>query len=632
MLAAAARAAPVVGRLATEVPVARCGRNRAALRAALAPARPSTVPVQRACACDGGEGDCHCDEKEESGGGAGRPPDLSLARSSDAPPARGPGATSGPGATTGVRETLRTPGAPLDAVIRNEMEPRFGADFSGVRIHTGPQAAQSARSVNALAYTAGPHIVFGDGQFAPHTDGGKRTLAHELAHVVQQSRGAVGGSPTADGALSISDPADPFEREAELIASRVMTMPPGSGGNVPPSIPATGARGRAHGGPVFLQRAAGSSPIPAASDCTVTAAAVTGERFRYEFAKTQLRPGEEARIRAMVAALAVDEELAIHGFASWEGHPERAALNIDLSCARADRFRDELLRLGVPAAQIATERFAHGADPASTLPGEDQRAVVLERRRKQPPPPAPPPPAQPRVCGPSVDAEVTKAWTAARTAFDAMPFIDKFNNCRMLVQPLIIKKSGKLGLNENAFDTWGLFLNSAGWTRIPPWHGACGTPGSAGDLHNPRDPLHEDANVCSNSVQLGGECWLSGTPNYGLFGIAMRACSDWTDNAGLLGPFLGPLGISVTDFHALFSLPSTALLVAAYKIVKGDNILGPEKWALATWLGGPTARASGGNRPTCGTTCAGPPPPPFLIAWMPNLPRSAMPLGPPYIP
>jgi hypothetical protein len=67
------------------------------------------------------------------------------------------------------------------------MEPRFGFDFSGVRIHDGPQAAESARAVNALAYTHGRNIVFNAGQYAPVSDRGRHLLAHELAHVVQQS-------------------------------------------------------------------------------------------------------------------------------------------------------------------------------------------------------------------------------------------------------------------------------------------------------------------------------------------------------------------------------------------------------------------------------------------------------------
>lgn len=114
----------------------------------------------------------------------------------------------------------------MEPAVRHDMESRFGTDFDGVRIHTGPQAARSARAVSAGAYTVGTHIVFDNGRFAPHTDDGKRTLAHELAHVVQQSRGAVSGSPMPDGALSISDPSDPFEQEAERTATRVTAMAP----------------------------------------------------------------------------------------------------------------------------------------------------------------------------------------------------------------------------------------------------------------------------------------------------------------------------------------------------------------------------------------------------------------------
>ena len=67
------------------------------------------------------------------------------------------------------------------------MEPRFGYDFSRVRVHSGTAAEQSARDVKAHAYTAGHAMVFGAGQFAPESQAGRRLIAHELAHVVQQS-------------------------------------------------------------------------------------------------------------------------------------------------------------------------------------------------------------------------------------------------------------------------------------------------------------------------------------------------------------------------------------------------------------------------------------------------------------
>lgn len=88
-----------------------------------------------------------------------------------------------------VEEVLRDPGQPLDVATRAFFELRFGHDFSGVRIHTDENAAESARAVGARAYTVGPHIAFAASSFAPSTDHGRRLVAHELAHVVQQQGG-----------------------------------------------------------------------------------------------------------------------------------------------------------------------------------------------------------------------------------------------------------------------------------------------------------------------------------------------------------------------------------------------------------------------------------------------------------
>ena len=71
-----------------------------------------------------------------------------------------------------VHAVLAASGEPLDAASRSWFEPRFGHDFSAVRIHTGAEAAASARAVNAAAYTVGPHIVFGERQFNPGTSAG----------------------------------------------------------------------------------------------------------------------------------------------------------------------------------------------------------------------------------------------------------------------------------------------------------------------------------------------------------------------------------------------------------------------------------------------------------------------------
>ena len=90
-------------------------------------------------------------------------------------------------APASVDQALASPGRPLEPALRQDMEQRFGHDFSRVRVHSGAAAEQSARDVNAHAYTVGHNIVFGAGRFAPGTHEGRRLIAHELTHVVQQS-------------------------------------------------------------------------------------------------------------------------------------------------------------------------------------------------------------------------------------------------------------------------------------------------------------------------------------------------------------------------------------------------------------------------------------------------------------
>jgi hypothetical protein len=103
-------------------------------------------------------------------------------------------------------------GQPLDSATRHFFERRFGADFSAVRVHTCDEAAESARSINALAYSVGPDLVFARGQYAPGTAEGRHTIAHELAHALQPA-GAVrridtgkGGSPPSRCAGWETDP------------------------------------------------------------------------------------------------------------------------------------------------------------------------------------------------------------------------------------------------------------------------------------------------------------------------------------------------------------------------------------------------------------------------------------------
>ncbi|PXF58919.1 MAG: hypothetical protein C4B59_12580 [Candidatus Methanogaster sp.] len=116
-----------------------------------------------------------------------------------------------------VQEVLRSPGQPLDAATRAHMEPRFGHDFGQVRVHTDVRAVESARRVNALAYTVGQSIVFGTGSYAPETAQGKKILAHELAHTVQQ-----GDQSSLPHQLKIGHLDDKYEGVADHVGSHIL--------------------------------------------------------------------------------------------------------------------------------------------------------------------------------------------------------------------------------------------------------------------------------------------------------------------------------------------------------------------------------------------------------------------------
>jgi hypothetical protein len=117
-----------------------------------------------------------------------------------------------------VHQVLQSPGEPPGGETRALLETRFGHDFGRVRIHADTRAAESARAVDARAYTVGSHIVFGAGQYQPTTRPGLHLLAHEMAHVVQQ-----GGRPQSlQTRLTMTSPGDASEREAEQAASAVL--------------------------------------------------------------------------------------------------------------------------------------------------------------------------------------------------------------------------------------------------------------------------------------------------------------------------------------------------------------------------------------------------------------------------
>ncbi|NKJ22306.1 DUF4157 domain-containing protein [Dyella sp. SG609] len=157
--------------------------------------------LQRKCACGThtpGGGQCRACSEREAG------PHAEHAAAEPVP--------------ASVHDALASGGRPLDDRARRFFEPRFGRNLGGVRIHTDGSAARSARDVDAQAYTAGRHIVFADGKYAPESLMGSFLLAHELSHVMQQRQQDV--RPQAIGNRN-----DAFEHEADRTAMDVLTRP-----------------------------------------------------------------------------------------------------------------------------------------------------------------------------------------------------------------------------------------------------------------------------------------------------------------------------------------------------------------------------------------------------------------------
>jgi Domain of unknown function (DUF4157) len=165
--------------------------------------------IQRKCACGGETGvDGECEECRKKR--------LALQRE----------AVSHDGSATVpaiVRDAMRSPGQPLDSSARGLMEIQFGRDFSQVRVHTDAGAAASAEALNANAYTSGRDIYFAAGKYAPENDDGKRLLAHELVHTIQQRSNTLSfARKTASTSNLIVDPDDSLEQDAVRVANQVV--------------------------------------------------------------------------------------------------------------------------------------------------------------------------------------------------------------------------------------------------------------------------------------------------------------------------------------------------------------------------------------------------------------------------
>ena len=337
--------------------------------------------LQRKCACGqhtpAGAGCSACDEKQKLHRQA-----INQAEPSGVPPI--------------VGEVLRSPGRPLDAGTRAFMEPRFGHDFSHVRLHTDAHAAESAKAVNALAYTVGRDIVVGAGQYQPRTDEGRKLLAHELTHTIQQQGQATGWvSP-----LRTTRPDESSEKEADAAASAVVTgnafqshvqqplaiARQGEGGeeDIPlpprPGLPQPQRPGLPVPDVVVDPTALSEPNCPRTSTrlgnlaptppCNEEGEDIDGDLFQFcSDSDIFSDPADLGRLRSLISSQRSGTTFRLRAFASVEGPgtAQNAELyNHNLSCHRLNRVIREMLNLGVQERQIEavskgpTERFGAG--------------------------------------------------------------------------------------------------------------------------------------------------------------------------------------------------------------------------------------------------------------------------------
>ncbi len=271
-----------------------------------------------------------------------------------------------------MRDVLGSAGQPLDAATRDFMESRFEYDFGNVRVHSGAQAQAAARSVDALAFTVGRDVVFGAAQYSPHTTEGKRLLAHELTHVVQQ--GATGSKLHRKPRANIS------MQNLESGGDTQIARRAESGiGHISQAHQATPSL-------LTIQRACLPAGIGTPAGCTTLPSVFLdgypNATFKSEPDCDDFASGEEAKMITAATALPVDAEIEVHGFASSAGD---VTFNQNLSCARALKANSVLTAPTPGGAGIAAARikgiFSHGPTPG---PAAARRNVILTPPRATP--------------------------------------------------------------------------------------------------------------------------------------------------------------------------------------------------------------------------------------------------------
>src|SRR5262245_265740 len=293
-------------------------------------------------------------------------------------------------APAGARSAPQTSGAPLEHGTREFMEQRFGHDFSRVRVHADSEAASSAKSANAQAFTVGNNVVFGSGQYNPGSPSGKQLLAHELAHVVQQDKPSAGSAQTSD-----------YESEANAASRRVAK---GERASVTLAAPPVMQKQALPGNAPAADLTESASPIMATAIGSVTLDGFeTGKADISADNRTKLARTADTIIKLFKKYPA--STIRVIGYTDAVGQESD---NQVLGQARADSVQAALLDMGIPAVSVRTEsrgatepvvkskksgprnrRVEVRFEPSRLLQGGLSQGLTLTPSLTQPTPPPP---------------------------------------------------------------------------------------------------------------------------------------------------------------------------------------------------------------------------------------------------
>lgn len=477
-----------------------------------------------------------------------------------------------------VHDVLRTPGQPLDAATRGYMEPRFGHDFSRVRVHTDARAAASAHAVNALAYTVGEHVVFGAGQFAPTTFAGRRLLAHELTHVIQQGHG---GHPLG-GHVPIAPANDRAEQEADAIAHQIVLGDKSGviGAFLPqPHLQKAGEQDALKNFVGTWFNRDDKAKKQQSFTFTASGGQVTG---------TYSNPDPDAIFKSG----------KIGPLSPWAGTPGWYLADYEFPTPPGSPVP---VLTGKAQAQFTTPGPSVGDTFDCVVPPITGSHMVTFIKRAVVTPPTPAPPAKPK-CGPDVTYRVRAACGDTIKAFTRWDHDSKMRACYQLINPF--KGSG-------AWDI--LDIGGGGTNPSIALNGSCLPP------HNCR----MTGTGCEFSANVDGQCYYQGSANYVIWGVMCRLCHDYSLKVeGILGTQDpdNPTSSKFDERHMLFFINLHKGKIPFLR-AESPNLETSKGWARAGYhgwhLGLRGAAAPFGDRPQCDTTCKWHVPFRFGVMWQP---------------